>query len=143
MSTRFEPDKVLDRPSASVVSGPGAGARAGGYRIHHGRVTAAAGAERWLVTDDGTAIGWRSEHLLATSLHGLFEDDDLRAAILSWAADRSGIVTGGLGTVSFVGARQARLDLIADTLDAHLDVARLFTIIEQRRRPRPNRVPTP
>ena len=44
--------------------------------------------------------------------------------------------------MSFAGARQARLDLIADTLDAHLDVARLFAIIEQGA-VRTERVPTP
>ena len=82
VATRFEPDKVLDRPSASVVA---ARERADGRRLpdpprpgHRAR----AGAERWLVTDDGTAIGWRSDDVLATTLHGLFEDDELRAAIL-------------------------------------------------------------
>jgi adenosylcobyric acid synthase len=131
VASRFEAPKVLDRRTARVVAGPGAGESAAGYRIHHGRTTGDPDAQAWLVATDGTTIGWHSERVLATNLHGLFEDDGLRRAILGWAADRAGLTVPPAGQVSFAGERAARLDRMADALEAHLDLDRLFAIIEQ------------
>ncbi len=139
VTTTFAPDKVLDRPHGAAITGgpgPGAGtgARAAGYRIHHG-VVRGAGAEPWLVADDGTVLGWAAERTLGTTLHGLFDEDDLRTAILAWAADAAGLprstATSGRPGVRFAAARQARLDRIADALEAHLDIARLMAIIAE------------
>ena len=91
VSTRFEAGKVLDRPVVEVVDGPAAGALGAGYRIHHGRVTPEPAARPWLVPPDGTAVGWWRDRVAGTSLHGLFESDDLRAGLLRWAAARAGV----------------------------------------------------
>ncbi|HVF13797.1 MAG TPA: cobyric acid synthase, partial [Acidimicrobiales bacterium] len=135
LCTVFEPDKVLDRPSATCVL---TGERAEGYRIHHGRVEPVAGpgpaggaggsVEAWLVADDGSALGWRSPdgRLWATTLHGLFESDAFRASMLGRASP--GYVPSGM---SFAGERTARFDRLADTLEASLDLDRLFGLIEQ------------
>jgi adenosylcobyric acid synthase len=130
--TQFGRDKVLDRPQGTAVAGgvgsPGEGTRAAGYRIHHG-VVHGAGADPWLVADDGTVLGWAADHALGTTLHGLFDEDELRAAILAWAAEAAGIAPPAGAGVRFAPAREARLDRIADTLAAHLDTDRLATII--------------
>ncbi|CAN5147884.1 cobyric acid synthase [soil metagenome] len=131
VATRFGPGKVLDRPSGAVLEGPGAGGRFGGYRIHAGRIEAAADAVAWLRADDGEVLGWRTDRVLGTSLHALFEDDGLRAAVLAWAASRVGITPPADPALSFEAERQARLDRIADTLEAHLDLDALFSIIDQ------------
>ncbi|HET6954326.1 MAG TPA: hypothetical protein VFI47_28435, partial [Acidimicrobiales bacterium] len=134
VATSFRGDKVLDRPAGRAVAGPGAGAAVAGYRIHHGRVTPAAGAAApWLVGDDGEVLGWHSPAPVAAcgaTLHGLFERDDFRAAVLAWAAARAGKrwVPGG---VDFAAARTARLDRIADALERHLDLDRLATLIAE------------
>jgi adenosylcobyric acid synthase len=102
-----------------------------GYRIHHGRVAADALAERWLQADDGTVLGWHAGRVAGTTLHGLFEADRFRAAVLRWAASESGVPEPpGLGTRSFAGARISRLDRIADALEEHVDLHRLFSLIE-------------
>jgi adenosylcobyric acid synthase len=129
--TRFGPAKVLDRPAAVAVDGPGAGVGVAGYRIHHGRVSPGPRARPWLVDGRGAAIGWWTDRVAGTSLHGLFEGDDLRAAILRWAADRAGVAPPPVPAVDFAAARLARLDRIADTLEAHLDLDRLWSIIAE------------
>lgn len=135
VTTTFGPDKVLDRPHGAATAGgpgPGTGARAAGYRIHHG-VVHGAGADPWLVADDGTVLGWAGGRTVGTTLHGLFDEDELRGAIVAWAAEAAGLPRPTAPTdvprVRFAAAREARLDRIADTLTTHIDTDRLATII--------------
>jgi adenosylcobyric acid synthase len=130
LETRFAPGKVLDRPSALARGGPGAGARVGGFRMHQGRIEDR-GALPWLVTDDGTVVGWRSDDVAATALHGLFESDDFRRGVLAWAADRAGVRMPEPAPVGFAVARLARIDAIADTLETHLDIERVLELIAE------------
>jgi len=131
LDVRFEAPKVLDRPVGVAVDGPGEGHRVAGYRIHHGRVLPRDGAAPWLVAAGGTPIGWHAGRVAATTLHGLFEADGFRAAVLRWAASVAGVPEpDGLGTTSFAAVRRARLDRIADALEAHVDLDRLFALIE-------------
>jgi adenosylcobyric acid synthase len=133
VDTRFERDKVLDRPVGRVVGGPGKGEAVAGYRIHHGRVRADPGAQPWIEADDGTVLGWHQEApaRAATTLHALFESDGFRAELLRWAAAEAGVAEPpGLGRRSFAGARLARLDRIADAIEEHVDLDRLFELIE-------------
>jgi adenosylcobyric acid synthase len=127
LSTTFEADKVLDRPRGTVARGPGAGEVVDGYRIHHGRVTGT--ADVWIEGRDGAPLGWQSDRVLATTLHAVFENDGLRAAVLRWAAERTGATLLDVPLVSFAAARQARLDRIADTLEAHLDLDRVLALV--------------
>ncbi len=118
LRTTFESDKVLDRPS-----GVAGGERVAGYRIHHGRVSGE--VEPWIVGDDGAVLGWQAGRFRATTLHGLFESDGFRAAVLSWASPAW--VPSGL---DFAAARTARFDRIADALESSLDLDRLFALID-------------
>jgi len=130
LATRFDGNKVLDRPAGVAVSGPGAGQRVSGYRIHHGRVGPLGDVAAWLVADDGEVLGWHAGGLCGTTLHGLLEDDGFRAAALGWVADRSG-KRWRPGTVRFVDARFERFDRIAAAIEAHVDVDRLGGLIEE------------
>jgi adenosylcobyric acid synthase len=132
VATRFDGDKVLDRPAGAAVAGPGAGQRVAGYRIHHGRVRPAGAAAAWLAADGGEVIGWHAGAVCGTTLHGLFEDDGFRAAVLGWAAGRSG-KRWRPGSLPFADARMARLDRIADAIETHVDLGRLFRIVEDAR----------
>jgi adenosylcobyric acid synthase len=129
VASDFYGDKVLDRPTGTVVDGPGAGAQVAGYRIHHGRVRP---TDRhllpWLVADDGSILGWHQDRICGTTLHGLFENDEFRSGILTWAAALAGKPWSPSG-VSFPAARLARLDTIADALESHLDLPRLTSLI--------------
>ena len=129
VTSSFAGPKVLDRPTGRVISGPGAGSRVAGYRIHHGRVRSTdPGLTAWMLSDVGAPLGWHSGRIHATSLHALFEDDGFRAALLSHVADVAGKRWAPTG-VDFAAARLARLDAAADALEAHLDIPHLTKII--------------
>ncbi len=95
LRTVFDRDKVLDRPAGTAD-----GERVDGYRIHHGRIEAIGDVEPWIVDDDGSVLGWRAGRFRATTLHGLFEADGFRSAVLRWASP--GWVPSGL---NFAAAR--------------------------------------
>lgn len=77
----------------------------GGYEIHHGRVTGELSA--------GSVTG--------TMVHGSLEDDVTRAAYLA--------ETLGVGSqASFSAARAARLNLLGDLVEEHLDVDALLEL---------------
>lgn len=129
VTTSFAASKILDRPAGHVADGPGRDAPVAGYRIHHGRVRPAeASMSPWLVADDGTPLGWCDGLICGTTLHAVFESDEFRGRVLTWAADRAG-KRWTPGAVRFAAARQARLDRIADALEAHLDIDRVVDLI--------------
>jgi adenosylcobyric acid synthase len=114
--TRFDADKVTRR-------------RPEGYEIHHGRIEAGGRDEAWLQLDDGDEGAVSADGRVRGSvLHGLFEDDGFRATVLVEAAARRGkrFVPAG---VSFVEAREAQFDRLADLLEAHVDLDRLLDLI--------------
>lgn len=76
-----------------------------GYEIHHGRVTGP--------TTDGQVTG--------TMVHGSLEDDATRAAFLRTAL-------GVESAASFPAARAARLDLLGDLVEEHLDLDALLEL---------------
>jgi adenosylcobyric acid synthase len=144
VTTDFQGDKVLDRPAGRAAGGPGAGAPVRGYRIHHGRVLPAGGgaeaAVPWLVAGGpgGEVLGWHAGRVAGTTLHGLFESDGFRAGVLAWAAARAG-KRWSPGGVDFSALRLARLDRMADALEAHLDVPHLCALIAEGALERPAR----
>lgn len=108
VSTTFVAEKTLSLPH--VVDD---GVPVSGYEIHHGLVSSGDGV---------TAFpgGARSGRVLGTMWHGTLEGDEFRATVLAMVGDRppSG--------VRFAAAREARLDLLGDLVEQHLDVAALL-----------------
>jgi len=121
--TAFDVDKVLRRHH---------GERAGGYQIHHGRVTGPAGTG-WVPLDDcerGEGTVRSDGRVRGTTLHGLFEHDSFRTGFLVDLAGRRGkrFVPAG---VDFASARLARFDAIADAVETHVDLDALVGLIAQ------------
>ncbi len=131
VETTFEPTKVT-RQRRGRGRGPLDGQRVSGYEIRHGRPRPGAGATPWMDLDDAYGHepeGVTSGNVLGTSLHGLVDEDGVRAALLVEVARRRerDFVPAG---VSFSAARQAQLDRLGDLVEAHLDWARLEQLIE-------------
>jgi len=147
--TTFAPDKVTRQRRGTAL-----GQRVSGYQIHHGRAT---GGPPWIHLDDvygsepegaesdvmaaGTRVLRTSPaaagrgpspagFIRGTSLHGLFEADGFRAAFLGEVAARRGkrFVPSG---VSFGAGREARIDRLADVLEAHLDLAAVDILVKE------------
>ncbi|EFQ82217.1 cobyric acid synthase CobQ [Aeromicrobium marinum DSM 15272] len=107
VTTEFTVDKVLR------LHGPG-------YEIHHGRVTRGPG------TEDHPG-GARAGAVAGTMWHGCLEDDTARRDLLTEAARAAGIDLAP-ATASFEQHREARLDLLADLAEEHLDVDALLDL---------------
>jgi adenosylcobyric acid synthase len=122
----FAPDKVLRRWQGSLH----------GYEIHHGRVARCAEAGWFEV--DGSPQGYRRGQVFGTHWHGLFDNDDFRRAWLTNAAaatGRDGFVVADDINVS--ARRDGQLDVMADLLDAHLDVEAVIGLLSGGPAPRP------
>ncbi len=87
-----------------------------GYEIHHGRISGADAAEFF--------GGVRAGQVFGTMRHGVFENDAVRGAFLS---ETLGLPSSG---VSFPAMRERRLELLADLVEEHLDVAALLDLID-------------
>ncbi len=113
VETRFGGAKVLRLPQGSALGAPAAG-----YEIHHGRITRGDSADEFLG-------GARRGPVFGTMWHGALEGDTFRAAFLR---ETLGLPASG---VSFAAAREHRLDLSAELIEQHLDVAALLELIRQ------------
>jgi len=115
----FTADKVLRRWQGSLH----------GYEIHHGRLSRCAEA-CWFEVD-GCPQGYRRGQVFGTHWHGLFDNDDFRRQWLTSAAAAAGrdgfVVADG---VDVTARRDAQLDLMADLLDAHLDVDAITGLLD-------------
>ena len=123
----FAPAKTLATPTGTVF-----GAAARGYEIHHGQVVRRDAALPGLIElADGSVEGVLSGSVAGTHWHGLLENDQVRRALLRWAAStagRDGFVPAP--DVSFQDARDAQFDLIADLIEANLDTDAVLRLIE-------------
>ncbi|GAB2920580.1 cobyric acid synthase [Rhodococcus aerolatus] len=124
VDVRFEPAKVLAR-----VHGRADGHAVTGYEIHHGRVTRT-GDPPLLTTADGAEEGSRRGAVHGTHWHGLLANDAFRRRWLTEvaaAAGRDGFVVAP--DVDVTARRDAQLDLLADLVEAHLDLDALATLL--------------
>lgn len=113
--TVFGSEKVL-----RLVSGTGLGQPVSGYEIHHGQ----------LVVDGGSPFpgGVRAGSVLGTMWHGSLESDGFRQAFLAEVAAASGLIRVP-SQVAFEERRTARLDLLGDLVEEHLDVDALVRLV--------------
>lgn len=118
--TTLEPEKQLRQVQGKLVP---TGARIAGYEIHMGLTRGPALLRPALELEDGRCDGARSEDdlILATYVHGLFDAPEACAALLAWAGltDAEPVDRGRL--------RDASLERLADTLEAHLDLDALLS----------------
>jgi adenosylcobyric acid synthase len=113
-ATTFAADKVLRLSRGSALGQP-----VSGYEIHHGR----------LAVGDGDQFpgGVRVDGVFATMWHGSLECDGFRQAFLADVAARAGLHRAPTGVV-FAQRREARLDLLGDLVEQHLDVDALLAL---------------
>ncbi|TDF67764.1 cobyric acid synthase [Cupriavidus sp. L7L] len=102
-----------------------------GYEIHLG-VTTGAGLERpalWLDRGDGTmrpdGACSADGQVMATYVHGLFDDPAGCQALLHWAG------LDGAQAVDLDALREASIERLADTLAAHLDLGTMFAPLQR------------
>lgn len=111
VETNFAAAKTL-----RLSDGQWLGVPATGYEIHHGRVTGGPNVDEFLG-------GARAGQVFGTMWHGAFEADALRTRFLR---ETLGLRPSG---ISFPDARDARLDLLGDLVEEHLDIDALVNLV--------------
>ena len=99
-------------------------ARVRGYEIHAGRSQGPALERPAVLLENGTPDGALSAdgQIMATYLHGLFEEAGACAALLRWAGLRQPL------PVDHAARREEALDRLADTIEAECDLRRLLSL---------------
>lgn len=145
MDIEFGRQKVLRRTTAVGAQGAAGETTASGYEIHHGRVRRTA-EQPWLyvtgwaeaadgagpVTGERVPEGGARGAVWGTHLHGLLESDEFRRGWLievARCAGRAGFTVAPGTRVAAV--RAAQLDLLADLVSAHLDIAGLDRLLAE------------
>jgi adenosylcobyric acid synthase len=125
VTTRFHTDKLLANRSGHSRY---LDATAGGYEIRHGRIERHGGEE--LIDGDGIGgEGCVAGSVFGTSWHGVLEHDAFRRALLQRVARTRGRHFLP-GATPFAEIRTARLDVLGDLVEHHLDTAALAELIE-------------
>jgi len=99
------------------ILGPIWGSKLLGYEIHMGRTDSASPAfwDDGCVDENGTVIG--------TYLHGLFENDTFRDALMSYACERKGIRYEPPAAIA------DPYDELADAISSALDIEAIIALI--------------
>lgn len=137
--TRLETEKVTRQAVAAlinpeIIGAAGAGPLFRGYEIHMGETQLGPGARPlfWLtrlggdrpqadgaITDDGSIMG--------TYLHGLFDSDEARAALLAHWRKLCGKELRAPAHATF--NREDQYDLLAEQLCRHLDLKAIYRLV--------------
>ncbi len=118
--TTFETDKQLRQVSGHLCMDGAPPLR--GYEIHMGVTTGAGLARPSSLIDGSRADGAMSDdgQVMGTYVHGIFDQPEACRALLRWA----GLDSAHAPDLNAL--RESSLDRLADTIEQHLDLDRLF-----------------
>ena len=117
----FGEDKVLARPSGSWRDHP-----VEGYEIHHGVVEPSGGED----FPGGHAVG----PVRGSIWHGTLESDGFRRALLDDVAAATGARWSAQpGAAPIAARREGMIDILADAIEAHVDVDAIITLAKESR----------
>jgi len=105
-----------------------------GYEIHMGRteldeVQGAAVAE--IQQQTYRMDGCCKENVYGTYIHGIFDEEGIVKAMLASLAERKGITLGNLTQMTRKEYKETQYNLLADTLRRHLDMEKIYQIMEK------------
>ena len=119
LETTMEPEKQVRRTTAHL---PGRG-EVSGYEIHHGVTRCTGEGIRIMRDDSGRELGYATDKVFATYLHGIFDDDAFRRAFLNMLRRRKG--WDDLAVSAEYGIENA-LNRLADHVRSRIDMKQLY-----------------
>ena len=110
--------------------------KAEGYEIHMGQSTLKEGAKRLLtvtdaVTGETKEDGAYKDNVFGTYIHGIFDGPEIAQTIVKILAERKGVELGDLGTLSYAEYKETQYDLLAAGLREHLNMKKIYEILEE------------
>lgn len=138
-ATTMVPDKTTRQAAGALAGGtlfgqPIAATAVSGYEIHLGETTYSATAQPFALLAQGRPDGCLGPRILATYLHGLFDDDSFRHTFL--AAARAFHHLAPSPYEHWRTKREAALNRLADTVRESLNMSQLFAWANQTYPPR-------
>jgi adenosylcobyric acid synthase len=132
LETSFVAQKLTSQRCGTATVGAIGDLPVTGYEIHHGVVSLARESHPWLTLEGGPegAVACHPRLVFGTSLHGVFEADAFRSAMLAETARRRGRHHLPSGT-SFAAARESQLDRLGDLVEHHLDLTFIDKLIQE------------
>nr|WP_071872850.1 cobyric acid synthase [Atopomonas hussainii] len=120
LTTELKAHKQLHQVSGHLADG----SAVSGYEIHAGISQGSALASPFAVLSDGRTDGAHSDdgQILATYLHGCFEQPSALTSLLNWAG------LAQPAAFDYHALREAALERLADLVEQHLDQATLRSI---------------
>ncbi|MDO4600819.1 MAG: cobyric acid synthase [Eubacteriales bacterium] len=141
VETVFTEEKTRTRVQGIIgnITGPYAGlsgTETEGYEIHMGETVLKEGAKSVLsITDTVTghqkADGAYRDNVFGTYVHGVFDKEECAKALVRLIGEKKGLDVSSLTGVDFAAFKETQYDILADTLRRHLDMKKIYEILEQ------------
>lgn len=137
MVTEFEPQKHTVQCKGTIISEHGffkacVGENIAGYEIHMGRSTLDEGqSPLFILTSNGESYmdGLQAGNAYGTYLHGIFDNDALRTALLGWLWQRRDRVRPVEASLSQAALRESAFNELADLVRRSVDIERVRAIM--------------
>jgi cobyric acid synthase CobQ len=146
MVTEFYPQKHTVQSKGTILADSGffkacTGETVVGYEIHMGRSMFDEGyAPLFRLTSKGetTADGLQAGTAYGTYLHGIFDNDSLRTALLVWLWERRGQNRSVEASLSQAALRESAFNELADLVRQSVDLERVRSIMGLEPQAKPN-----
>ena len=133
--TEFSGEKRRTRTGGTILTCRAlselTGATVEGYEIHMGRTRLAPDAVPLLTLDGGGEDGCVEGAVWGSYLHGFFDTESCRTALLRLLCRRKGIDPSALTAFDYAAYKRRQFDLLADAVEQHLDMEQIDRILEE------------
>ena len=141
METVFARQKTRTRVSGRFTTAEGEwkvleGVSMEGYEIHMGETVLKEGAvPAARIRDDVTGTekedGAVKDCICGTYIHGIFDHGEVVEAVLKLMGQRKGVDVSQMKGMDFAAFKETQYDLLAEGLRKHLDMKKIYEILEQ------------
>ena len=135
VETEFASEKHRTRMRGTVLQAGGvlaplSGAELEGYEIHMGRTERANGAKPLVRLENGLLDGCQQGNVYGSYLHGFFDTEACRKAVLGALAAQKGVSLTA-DVLDRRAYKESQYDLLAKAVRENLDMQRIYRILEQ------------
>jgi len=139
--TVFEPEKARTRVEGHILPVDGileplSHTAVAGYEIHMGRTVIGDGTKPFTeiensITGERKQEGACGKNVYGSYLHGIFDQEEVAVRVVRALARAKGITEEMGMEMDFASFKETQYDLLAEGLRAHLDMKRIYGILEE------------